>query len=136
LKPNPVISLAIAGLLIVSLVGQAAASFRMACQSTAVCCCRHDQAMPAMGHEMAPMKKGCCETSFPPTCDLAGPLSLPPIPFLPTVNTLGPEMMMTLTGAPSTISDAADVGPGARKMPRPPFPDGPPTYLLTQTFLC
>jgi hypothetical protein len=129
-------SLAIVGLLIFSLAGQAAASFKMACQRTAACCCRNAPAMPAMGGDMAPMSKGCCDTSPAPTCDLAGPLSSPSIPFLPAGNTLEPALSMAPAGAIATMADAIDAGAFNRQMLRPPPLVGPPTYLRTQTFLC
>ena len=136
LKHNPIISLTVAGLLIVSLAGQAAASFRMACQGTAACCCRSVQAMPAMGGDMAPMGSGCCETAPARTCDLAGPLSSPSIPFLPTENTLGPDIAKALAGAISALADSAAAGAFDRQILRPPPLAGLPTYLLHQTFLC
>lgn len=136
MKHNPIISLAVVGLLIVSLAGQAMASFKMACQGTRSCCCRNARAMPDMGGDMAPMRSSCCEASPAQTCDLAGPLASPSIPFRPSIKTLGPEFAMTLAGVLSTISGGASDGVGAIKIPRPPSLAGPPTYLLTQTFLC
>ncbi len=136
MKQNPIISLAVVGLLIISLAGQAAASFQMACQGTTGCCCRNAQAMPAMGGDMAPMGRGCCDPSPAQTCDLAGPLSSPSIPFLPTENTLGQDIALALADATAIMAGVNDTGACNCQILRPPPLAGPPTYLLNQTFLC
>lgn len=136
MKRNPFICVLIAGLLIVSLTGQAAAAFQMACEGTASCCCRNMAAMPAMAAAATPMGEGCCNTPVPQPCDLAGPVSSPAAPFLPSENISEPDIPMALALSTLTAAYAPGDGTSGRISLRPPSLAGPPLYLLTQTFLC
>ncbi len=136
MKRNPVICLLVAGLLIVSLTGQAAAAFRMACEGTAACCCRTTEAMPDVGFGMAAMAGGCCDVPESRPCDLAGPGSAPAAPFLPTESISFPEASEKLISILSMASPAIDANSSARRFIESPNFGDPPTYLLTQTFLC
>jgi hypothetical protein len=124
----------IAGLLIVSLTGQAAAAFRMACEGTAACCCRNTAAMVGMAADMAPMGGDCCATPESQPCDLAGPLSSPAAPFLPTEINSERDIVPSLAGAVATSGPFID-GSASQAVPVPPSLAEPPIYLQTQTFL-
>ncbi len=136
LRRNPIICLLVAGLLIVSLTGQAAAAFRMACEGTAACCCRNMAAMPDTGSDMAPMDGGCCDIPAPQPCDLAGPVSIPATPFLPTETNIESEIPGLFADAIPMASPAIEGRASGRIPIGPPTLAGPPVYLLTQTFLC
>lgn len=136
LKRNPVICLLVAGMLIISLTGQAAAAFRMACEGTASCCCRTADAMPNPGSDMAPMAGGCCDVPRPQPCDLAGPVSTPATPFLPTESSIDPDIAGKLISTISLASPAIDGDTAACRSIGSPHRGGTPIYLLTQTFLC
>ncbi len=136
LRRNPIICLMVAGLLIVSLTGQAAAAFRMACEGTASCCCRGAVTMPDMGANMSSMGGGCCNIPESQPCDLAGPVSTPVAPFLPTETSIEPEIPGTYAYAVPTASPVPDGNASSRLPVGPPPLAGPPVYLLTQTLLC
>lgn len=136
MKRNPTMCLLIAGLLIVSLTGQAAAAFRMACEGTSACCCRNMEAMPDMAADTAPMDGGCCATAQPRPCDLAGPVSVPAALFLPTETNIEPDISAALASSIPTVAHAIDGGASDRLAIRPPSLAGPALYLLTQSFLC
>ncbi len=136
MRRNPIICLIIVGLLMVSLAGQAAAAFQMACEGTASCCCRNMAAMPDMENHTPPMDVGCCGASDPQPCDLAGPGAIPVGPYLPTESVAEPTISAALA---STIPSAHALADGIRsndKGMRPAPPAGPPVYLLVQSFLC
>ena len=136
MRRHPLICLLIAGLLIFSLTGQAAAAFRMACEGTTACCCLGTATMPDMADAMTPMDGGCCNTPEPQPCDLAGPVSAPAIPFLPTEINSAPDKAPALYAVGATSALTIDGG-ARRGIPiRPPSMAGPPIYLQTQTFLC
>ena len=133
---NPAICILVAGLLIVSLTGQAAAAFRMACEGTASCCCRDMVVMPDMGSDMASTGEGCCDIPEPQPCDLAGPVSTPVAPFLPTATGVAPDIPGALACAIPMDSHVRDGNASNRLLSVPPPLTGLPVYLLTQTFLC
>jgi hypothetical protein len=136
LRRNPFICLLVTSLLILSLAGQGAAAFTMACEGTAACCCRSNVAMPGMPVDMTPMGGGCCDTSVSQPCDLAGPPSSPADPFLPTTNNIAAEISAALVDTAPAAIETVDGGASARIPLRPPSRAGLPVYLLTQTFLC
>ena len=136
MKRNPTICLLIAGLLIFSLTGQAAAAFRMACEGTSTCCCKRMAVMADMAADGAPMGKGCCATPKPQPCDLAGPVSSPAVPFLPTEINSEPDIIPAMTSAAATSVDAIDGGAFHGIPINPLSLADPPIYLRTQTFLC
>lgn len=136
MKRNPVICLLVTGLLIVSLTAQAAAALRMACEGTATCCCRNTAAMPDMTADTAPMGGGCCDIPISQPCDLAGPVSSPTAPFLPTENNIGADISAAFAGMPLAAVVTIDSGVSDRIPIRPPSLAGPPVYLLIQSFLC
>ena len=136
MKRNPTICLLIAGLLIFSLTGQAAAAFRMACEGTSACCCERMAVMADMAADRAPMGKGCCATPKPQPCDLAGPLSSPAAPFLPTEINSERDIVPSLAGAVATSDPFVD-GSASHAVPvKPPSLADPPIYLQIQSFLC
>ncbi len=135
MKRNPIICILVAGLLIVSLTGQAAAAFKMACEGTASCCCQGMATMPGMGSDAAPMDGGCCANPEPQPCDLAGPVSTPAAPFLPTESSIEPDIPGAFAPAASMALPADHANTG-RSHTGPTVLAGPPIYLLTQTFLC
>ncbi len=137
MRRNPVICLLIIGLLIFSLTGQAAAAFRMACEGTAVCCCKRMAAMAdTMAADMTPMGDGCCATPQSQPCDLAGPVSSPSAPFLPTEINSKPDITPARTSAAVTSVSVIDGGASRGAPVKPPSLADPPIYLQTQTFLC
>ncbi len=143
MKRNPIISLFVALCLIVSFTGQAAASFRMACEGTASCCCMNEVPVPAMPTDMVPMglppmdmDEGCCDTVPIQPCDLAGPVTNPAAPFLPVeINSLQESSLVMAIQAPVTI-DRHRYGMPDRIPIGPPALAGPPIYVLIQSFLC
>ncbi len=136
MRRNPVICLIVAGLLIVSLTGQAAAAFRMACEGTAACCCKGMAVGSDMAAAMAPMNGDCCAAPKRQPCDLAVPVSSPAAPFLPTEVSTAPDIAPALS-AVGANSVHTFTGGAHRGIPiRPPSLAGPPLYLQTQTFLC
>jgi hypothetical protein len=135
LKRNPSICLLVAAILILSFAGQGAAAFKTACEGAGACCCRSD-GMPAMTADRVPMAGDCCAAPQAQPCDLADPVSTPADPFLPTANSMAPEISAALTG---TTSSADKVDPDGKPpgIPDRPSPHtGPPLYLLIQTMLC
>ena len=136
MRRNPTICLLIAGLLIVSLTGQAAAAFRMACDGTAACCCRNTAAMVGMAADMAPMGGDCCATPESQPCDLAGPASSPAAPFLPTGSSSETNIASALVSTAATSASAIDSGASHGIPTRSPLLADPPIYLKIQSFLC
>ena len=136
MKRHPLICLLVTVCMIASLTGQAAAAFRMACEGTASCCCRPDPATHAMPADMGPMSTGCCAPTPSQPCDLAGPMSVPAILFLPVENNFEPDISLALARLASATVDPNGSGVSDRIPIRPPTPAGPPIYLLIQAFLC
>jgi len=122
--------------MIVTLTGQAAATFRMACEGTTSCCCLTAPPTKSMPADMTPMASGCCNTPFSQPCDLAGPASTSAAPYLPVENTAAPDVSPAFTIAASAAVDAINCGSFNRISIRPPSLAGPPVYLLIQSFLC
>jgi hypothetical protein len=136
LKRNRIICLVIVGLMIVTLTGQAAAAYRMACEKMTSCCCRAAPTMQDLPTEMTLMDSGCCETPFSHPCDLDGPASTPAAPFLPVETNTAPELSPAfMIAAPATVH-ATNCGSFDRMSIRPPSLAVPPIYLLIQSFLC
>ena len=136
LKRNPIICLLVTGLMIVTLTGQAAAAFRMACEGTTSCCCMTASPVDSIPADMAPMSSSCCETPFSQPCDLAGPAPTSTTPFLPVENNAASDVSPAFIIAASTAADAINCGSFNRISIRPPSLAGPPLYLLIQSFLC
>lgn len=136
MRRNPVICLIVAGLLIFSLIGPAAAALRMACEGTAACCCARMAAESHMAADMAPMNGDCCATPKPLPCDLAVPVSSPAAPFLPTGVNTAPDIGPALSAAGATSVHTIAGGAHRGTPIRPPSLVAPPLYLQTQTFLC
>ncbi|MEA3232666.1 MAG: hypothetical protein U9Q05_13005 [Thermodesulfobacteriota bacterium] len=136
MKRNPIICLLVVGLMIVTLTGQAAAAFRMACEGTTSCCCLTAPPTHSMPADITPMASGCCDTPFSHPCDLAGPASTSTAPFLPVENNAASDVSATFMIAASAAVDAINCGSFNRMSIRPPLLAGPPIYLLTQSFLC
>lgn len=136
MRRNPIICILVASLLIISLTGQAAAAFRMACEGTAACCCQNMATMPATGSETAHGDEGCCTVPVTQPCDLAGPVPAQAVPFLPTASSFEPEIPGAFAPAFFTPAPAIDARGAVQRFMGPPNPTGPPIYLQTQTFLC
>ena len=136
MRRNPAICLLIAVLMVVSLTGQAAAAFRMACEGTSACCCKRMMAMADMSADRAPMDEGCCATPIPQPCDLSGPAPSSAAPFLPTEVSSERDIASVPAGNLATSAPGIDGGASQGVPKRPPFLADPPIYLQLQSFLC
>ena len=136
MKRNRIICLVIVGLMIVTLTGQTAAAYRMACEKMTSCCCRTAPTTHNLPTDMTPMDSGCCDTPFSQPCDLDGPASTPATPFLPVENNTAPDISPAYMIAASATIHATNYSSFDRISIRPPSLAGPPIYLLIQSFLC
>ena len=128
-------------LLVMALTGQAASASVMSCRGTASCCCQPRTAAmdmaEAMGNRMSHgTPSACCETAPSHPCDIASNGQPERAPFLLSVSidrvdgyaSAGPAFSPVVSTEMTSL-------PLADNLPRSDR-DGPPLYLVMQSFLC
>ena len=128
-------------LLVMALTGQAASASVMSCRGTASCCCQPRTAATDMAEAMANrMSHGtssaCCETAPSQPCDIASNGQPERVPFLISVSidrvdgyaAAGPAFSPVVSAEMTSLRLVDDHLRSDR--------DGPPLYLVIQTFLC
>ena len=128
-------------LLVIALTGQTASASVMSCRGTASCCCQPrtvatdmaDAVANGMSHDTP---SACCETAPSQPCDIAsnGPPERAPFLLSVSIDRVDGYAFAGPVFSPVVSTEMTSL-PLADTLPRSDR-DGPPLYLVIQSFLC
>jgi hypothetical protein len=128
-------------LLVMVLAGQAVAASEMSCRGTASCCCQPratatdmaDALPTGMSHDTRP---ACCDTTPSQPCDIASNGHPDSAPFLVTASVERVDSFAPVGLTFSPVAPMVTAAPALYDGLLRPDRDGPPLYLVLQSFLC